>query len=281
MYGGRPTSVPYSARVRADAKRRRRNPLRVALHRLVDPVRQIPLPVLKGHGRGLRVRVGDAPVRVFSRGEPVVEEMFLSLLREGDVVCDIGANIGWYGLLAARKVGPRGKVFAFEPALLNAALAEKNARQNRLSNLIVVPEAITDQDGWLTFLDRGSLMSRLDKDDSAAQAERRARQGGRVKGETVVRVTTLDHWLVAADQPAPNVVKIDVEGAEAGVLRGMRQTLTVAKPQLIVELHGTRQEVVEVLESVGYEHAFIGHAGDVRGTPSQRHLIARPKPECQ
>lgn len=212
-----------------------------------------------------------------------MEEVFLGLLREGDVVCDIGANIGWYGLLAARRVGPGGKVFAFEPALLNAALAEKNARQNRLDNLIVVPEAITDREGWLTFLDRGSLMGRLDKDDSEAQAKRRATRTGKVKvkGETVVRVTTLDQWLAAADQPPPNVIKIDVEGAEAGVLRGMRQTLTRAKPAVIVELHGTMPEVVEVLESVGYEHAFIGQAGDTRGASAQTHLIARPRPERQ
>jgi FkbM family methyltransferase len=251
--------------------------LRFALHRLAKPVRLIALPVLTGNGRGLRVRAGDSTIRILSRGEPKVEATFLDLLSPGDVVYDLGANIGWYSMLAARAVGPGGKVFAFEPSVQNAALAEGNARQNGFDNLMVIPAAVTDEDGWMTFQNRGSLMGRLVKEDSVAQAERRAKREGKVKGETIVPITKLDAWIQATKQPPPDVVKIDVEGAEAGVLRGMKQTLALAKPRLIVELHGTRREIAELLDSLEYEHVGVGHdaaAGDASGP---MHLLARPR----
>lgn len=206
-----------------------------------------------------------------------MEEVFLGLLRPGAVVYDLGANIGWYSLLAARKVGPSGKVFAFEPSLRNAALIERNALTNRLPNIFVIPAAVTDRAGWMTFLDRGSLMGRLDKDDSETQAQRRAGRRGKTRRETIVPITTLDAWLQATGQPPPDLVKIDVEGAELGVLRGMTQTLGAASPDLIVELHGTGAEVTALLDSVGYEHRA---AGQDRAGPDAvlTHLLARAKP---
>ena len=130
---------------------------------------------------------------------------------------DLGANIGWYSLLAARVVGPRGSVLAFEPSLENALLAQQNATVNGLDNITVVAAALTDRDGWVAFLQRGSLEGRLEKDDSDAQAERRARQRIRFEGRTLVPITSLDSWLAQTGEPPPSVVKIDVEGAEVGV----------------------------------------------------------------
>jgi FkbM family methyltransferase len=250
--------------------------LRFALHRLAGPLRLVALPVFTGNGRGLRVRAGDSTIRILSRGEPKVEAAFLDLLHPGDVVYDLGANIGWYSLLAARAVGAEGKVFAFEPSVQNAALAEGNARQNGFDNVMVIPAAVTDEDGWMTFQHRGSLMGRLVKEDSLAQSERRAKRDAKVKGETIVPITRLDAWIVATDQPPPDVVKIDVEGAEAGVLRGMSETLARARPRLIVELHGTRREITQLLDSLEYEHVGVGQdAGGDASSPT--HLLARPR----
>jgi FkbM family methyltransferase len=237
----------------------------------------VALPVLTGNGRGLRVRAGDSTIRILSRGEPKVEATFLDLLGPGDVVYDLGANIGWYSMLAARAVGPTGKVFAFEPSVQNAGLADANARQNGFDNVMVIPAAVTDENGWMTFQNRGSLMSRIVKEDSVAQAERRAKREGKVKRETVVPITQLDAWIQATGQPSPDVVKIDVEGAEAGVLRGMKQTLALAQPRLIVELHGTRREIIELLDSLEYEHVDVGQDASAAGSSAPTHLLARPR----
>jgi FkbM family methyltransferase len=223
------------------------------------------------------VRAGDSTIRVLSRGEPKVEAAFLDLLSPGDVVYDLGANIGWYSLLAARAVGVDGRVLAFEPSVQNAALAEINARQNGFDNVMVIPAAVTDEDGWMTFQQRGSLMGRLVKEDSLAQAERRAKRDGKVRGETIVPITRLDAWIEATGQPAPDIVKIDVEGAEAGVLRGMTHTLARARPRLIVELHGTRREITQLLDSLEYEHVGVGRDGGGGDASSPTHLLARPR----
>jgi FkbM family methyltransferase len=241
-------------------------------------VRHAAIPVLGGNGRGLRVQFGESAIRLGlgSRGELAVERALLDLLSPGDVFYDVGANIGWYSLLAGRAVGPRGRVLAFEPSFENALCAQRNARRNGLANISVVAVALTDQDGWMTFLERGSLEGRLDKDDCEAQAERRAKRAAEIKGRALVPIATLDRWLAGSGAPAPSVVKIDVEGAETGVLRGMRRTLTSIRPALIIELHGTGREVADELDRAGYEHHAIEIDAGAREAPWWVHIMATP-----
>ncbi|MDQ6810931.1 MAG: FkbM family methyltransferase [Actinomycetota bacterium] len=240
------------------------------------PLRRIALPMLTGSGRGLRVRFGESALtRAVSNVEPHVEDAFLSLLHPGDVVYDIGANIGWYTLLGARAVGTEGTVVAFEPSVANAALVKENAARNGFVNVSVIPAAVTDGSGWATFLDKGSLEGRLMKDDTAAQARRRARRPQGYKGSSVVPVLALDSWLAETDQPPPKVIKIDVEGAEVGALRGMTATLRSARPALIIEPHGTGEELGEVLDDVDYEHEEISSQRPAR--PGGAHILARPR----
>jgi FkbM family methyltransferase len=235
------------------------------------------VPILVGAGRGLRVRFDESALtRAVARAEAPVEDAFLALLKPGDVVYDVGANIGWYTLLAARAVGDTGAVIAFEPTVRNAAILQENAATNKLVNVTVIPAAVSDEDGWATFINQGSLQGRLRKDDSEAQAKRRARQLQRPTSSSVVPVLSLDSWIAASGRRPPNVLKIDVEGAEAGVLRGMSDTLRSAGPTLIIELHATQTEVADVLDSVGYEHAPIDYDGPTREGPWWAHILARP-----
>ena len=157
--------------------------------------------MLSGSGRGLRVRFGESTlIRAFKTVEGRVETAILGELGQGQVY-DIGANIGWYSLFAARVVGPGGRVLAFEPSLSNASLAEHNASVNGLSNVTVVCAGLTDEDGWLTFLDKGNLQGRLDKDDFEAQADWRAKRDQRVHGRTPVPRREARH-LARADRRA-------------------------------------------------------------------------------
>jgi FkbM family methyltransferase len=244
---------------------------------LTRPARRAALPILVGAGRGLRVRFDDSALtRAVSRAEAPVEAVFLSLLAPGDVVYDVGANIGWYSLLAARAVGPTGKVIAFEPSVRNAALVQANAATNKLVNVTTIPAAVTDEDGWATFLDKGSLEGRLSKDDTEAQAKRRERHQHERLGTLVVPVLSLDSWIAGSGVERPNLVKIDVEGAEVGVIRGMAETLRSAGPTLIIELHGTQSEVADALDAVGYEHAPIDSQASTREAPWWAHILARP-----
>src|SRR5436305_5767221 len=129
--------------------------IRSVQHRLTQPVRRTAVPVLSGTGRGLPVRFGESTlIRAFKTVEGRVETAIVAELAGGKVFYDIGANIGWYSLLAARAVGPEGRVLAFEPSLLNASLAQHNAAVNHFANVTVACAALTDHDGWLTFLDQ-------------------------------------------------------------------------------------------------------------------------------
>ncbi len=252
--------------------------LRSAQHRLTRPLRRVALPVLAGNGRGLRVEVGESIIRVASRGEHRVERVLLDRLSPGDVVYDLGANIGWYSLLAARAVGPTGAVFAFEPELENAFHAQRNARANGFEHMTVVPAAVTDVDGWLEFQLRGSFEGRLGKIDTQSQKKVMDRPDSHFKGTQLVPALALDSWIAATGQPPPTLVKIDVEGAEVGVLRGMRETLASARPALIVELHATREDVADELDAAGYEHSAIESQGPSREAEWNEHLLAVATP---
>ena len=251
---------------------------RTIQHVLTRPLRRTALPILAGNGRGLRVTVGESVIRIATRGERQIEDTLLGLLSPGDVFYDVGANIGWYSLLAARKVGPHGRVLAFEPNVENAFYAHRNAQTNSFDHMTVLPIAVSDTDGWLTFLLKGSCESRLDKDDTQTQSERRAKHKREhlIKGRTTVPVVTLDSFVQQTSLPPPTVVKIDVEGAEVGVLRGMRGVLGDAKPSVLIELHTTGVEVADALDEMGYQHAAIQTGDPTREAPYWAHILALP-----
>jgi FkbM family methyltransferase len=239
----------------------------------------MPLPVLSGSGRGLRFRFGESNLsRAVRPAEVLVENELLAALAPGAVLYDIGANIGWYTVLAARHVGAAGQVIAFEPGLENAALVTGNASINRLSNVTVVPAAVSDQDGWATFLEKGSLQGRLDKDDDEEQAKRHAERKHRFHRAKAVPVLALDTWIADTGQAPPSVIKIDIEGGEIGALRGMKETLAAGGPTLIIELHATRDAVLDLLDSFGYEHRAIDSDGPTREAHWNAHVLARPRP---
>jgi FkbM family methyltransferase len=230
-----------------------------AAHIATKPVRRTALPVLSGYGRGLRVRVGPSTLtRIVSRIEIEVEEAFLRALEPGDVVYDVGANIGWFALLAARRVGPAGKVFAFEPFAENVNYARSNAAANHFPNLRVVPAAVADRNGWSRFTTNSSLQGRLDEG-----------------GQDFVPVVSLDAWAESHD--TPSLVKVDVEGAEGDVLRGMSSMLSSSRPILIIELHDTGVEVADLLDKAGYSHRPIDCPGYTRDAPWWAHILAIPR----
>jgi FkbM family methyltransferase len=207
------------------------------------------------------VQLGYNPLTSAIRGlKPEVESTLLALLRDGDHYYDVGANIGWYALLAARRT--KTSVIAFEPMLFNAALAMRNANLNSLP-ITVVPAAVSDTDGWGIFSPREKRLVEQESDQRAT---------------VPVPVVMLDSWIAATGHPAPEVVKIDVEGTELGVLRGMQGILQEARPALIIKMHWAQDHVplADLLDTYEYEHAPIDAAGSTRDAPLWAHILARP-----
>src|SRR5258706_899943 len=146
--------------------------------------------------------------------------------RAGATILDVGANVGCYTLLFARWVGDAGHVYAFEPAAASRAGLERHLALNGLSRRVTVrPEAISDQTGSAPFIDAGTHgANRL-----VPVATRETRS---------VPSLSLDEFC-GASGISPDVIKIDIEGAELSALRGARRTIAArgAALALFVELH--------------------------------------------
>jgi FkbM family methyltransferase len=151
---------------------------------------------------------------------------FKSCVREGATVMDVGANVGAYTLLFATWAGSSGRIFAFEPSVGSRSGLERHLHLNGLSDRVSVrAEAVGDITGTVPFRDTGT-----DGDNRIlAVADGNAR---------VVPSVTVDDFC-AAHGLTPDVIKIDVEGAELAALRGARQTIAErgAHLSLFVELH--------------------------------------------
>lgn len=157
----------------------------------------------------------------------------------GDHCVDVGANVGRVTLFLALLVGREGKVDAVEPIANNCALLRKNVMANRLCDVVRVHEACSSSSDEEVLLHLGpnSFAASLSNDFGA--------------GEVRVKAITIDS-LSSADKPI-NLVKIDVEGAEADVLKGARQVLTRDRPKLIIEMHPPfAYEVPEIIRSFDY-----------------------------
>jgi FkbM family methyltransferase len=136
-----------------------------------------------------------------------------SLLRPGDTFVDIGANIGWFVLHAAAAVRPHGCVYAFEPDPSNAMVLEKNIEANGYEALTSVVRKAVGCASAVTLLHRS-------KDGQANSLYETLWMAGE---PIPVEVVSLDEFFGPKGYPSVNLVKMDIEGAEAEALRGMRE----------------------------------------------------------
>jgi FkbM family methyltransferase len=143
-------------------------------------------------------------------------EIFKKRVKKGMTVVDIGANWGWYTLIAAKLVGEKGKVYAFEPEPYNYDLLLKNIEINGYDNIIPVQKAVSNKVGtvklFLTQDNPGGLNTIYPYNHSL--------QRNFVEVETI----TLDNFFRDRKDKI-DVIKMDVEGAEFAILQGMREIL--------------------------------------------------------
>lgn len=144
--------------------------------------------------------------------EKYQSKLFLKYIKKGDIVVDIGAHIGYYTLLAAKKVGKRGHVYAFEPDSKNYSLLTKNLRENGYENVTLVHAAVSDKVGSVNLYVHETNTG----DHSIVRGMRNTKK---------VRVKTMSLDTYFKTKPFINVMKIDIQGAEDAAIRGGRLTL--------------------------------------------------------
>lgn len=231
--------------------------------------------VARGQGAGLKLVARGADPN-FARGsyEQPMQEAVASELSAGDVLFDVGANIGFFSLIAARRVGAEGRVYAFEPVPRNAAAIRRSAQLNGLAMIKVFPEAVGAATGRAELL----LAHHI---GGAALASVGAPPDTR--GRMQVDVVTLDDAVARRGLRPPSLVKIDVEGAEIDVLHGMTEIMRRYRPKIIYEVDDATREglarkartIATFMTKAGYTLAPLP-ACYPDGEWCVEHVFARP-----
>ena len=192
-------------------------------------------------------------ISLSGRWEPEVWQAISNGLPEGGVMLDVGAHIGYDSLKASVKVGPSGRVVAFEPNPNTLPTLRDNISASGAHNVIVQPIACTDSEQTLTLFD-------ATPGGNSGSSSLSQQNAGPLTRSYTVRGRPIDDVLGELGLTRVDVVKIDVEGAELVALRGAAQSLKRFHPKLIVEVvprqlanMGTSVEEVEsFIASLGY-----------------------------
>jgi len=214
------------------------------------PLRLLPsgvdLPILSGPLRGARWVVESTNVSCWlgayeSRQLRAIQRH----VRRGDVVYDLGAHVGYLSLLFSRLTGEEGVVYAFEPDEENCGFVRRHLELNGVRNVRIVQTAVSQEVGTATFLRHSSAKGGLHPD-----------------GDQTVSVVSLNAF-VASGAPLPDVIKMDIEGAESYALLGARETLRAKHPIIFLSTHGVEMHewCVRFLQGMSYRVTPLGERG--------------------
>lgn len=201
--------------------------------------------------------------------EPALSALLRKTLQPGDIFLDVGANIGYFTMLGAARVGAAGQVHSFEPNPATFAVLAHNARLNGFAQVRACPLALAEQAGPIQLWFGPGL------DDGLASL----RRTHTLLTQTIAgQAETLDRYLAAQalDRPV-RAMKLDVEGAEALVLTGARQFLAGPHRPALIALEFNRAHLAafdqpldaspRLLTQHGYQLFELMEAGDLRPCP--------------
>ena len=182
-------------------------------------------------------------------------------LAPGQTFIDVGANIGWYSMLAASRVGSEGKVLAFEPGVSNGETLLRSARLNGFTTIKLHPVAVSDAPGLVGYYadDSNGWVSK----DLAAP------------GSTPVKAIRLDDAL--KDEPRVDLIKMDIEGGEGRALAGMQETLRRHRPTLFLEFSAGALRSVSAMEPTDVLGALRSLGYEIWVNPSRGRVASHPQ----
>lgn len=202
--------------------------------------RNVKIPILQGKLKGKSWIVGSS-VHGCWLGSYEYEQriLFERVIKQGSIVYDIGAHVGFYTLLASVLVGPTGKVLAFEPNPRNLSYLKAHLEINNIGNVLIFEKAVSNKTGTSHFEAGGGHSSMGHLAES---------------GELQVETVALDELVASNGIPLPNYIKIDVEGAEFDALSGARKLLSCTRPVIFLSIHGDKayMSCKRLLEDLGY-----------------------------
>ncbi len=209
---------------------RTRHYLKQYLQKRQDPIHGIgSVNIRLKHAGKMQLNTGDYIDNWLYIGadfEPHVVRLFIKFLQKGDNVLDIGANIGYFTLIASRLVGTGGKVFSFEPTPATFERLQKNVSANRCINVQLFQQAVSNKEASVELhVPKGEI-----KNSGRASFRSIEEQNFVVR----VKATAIDAML--CELPKISLVKMDIEGAEGLALQGMISLIERDHPLFIMEL---------------------------------------------
>ncbi len=227
------------------------------------PLRLIPkstvMPILQGSLKGKKWVVGAGSHGYWLGSYEIHKRIaFEREINPGMVIYDIGANVGFYSLLGANLAGSSGKVVAFEPFHRNVEYIQRHIELNKFHNIDVLEVAVSNKSGKGFFEAGGSIAT-------GHLSE---------QGSIEVRTITLDEYILEGTAPKPDVIKVDVEGAEHEVFKGAQELIQKWRPLIFLDTHGreAHEGTVNLLSRYGYQFETL----DGLSLPNSKELIARP-----
>ncbi len=195
-----------------------------------------------------------------------IQDLLKLELKAGETFFDVGANAGFFTLVAAKLVGPGGRCVAFDPSPDNDRVIREQLELNGLNNCGSVAKAVGARAGtaMFAFSAPGSPMGHL---GAAANGEQ----------SLEVQVITLDE--AAKHYGRPNFIKLDVEGADIEAMQGAAELLRGARPRWLIELHSDdcQREVGRMLVEANYEIFDLTRKRLDPAVGLPRHILARPR----
>jgi len=200
----------------------------------------------------------DVDRRLFLTGfEKDVIEYFRKIIKKDHVVFDVGANFGIYSLVASKKIGKGGKIYAFEPAGIAYNSLLNNINLNRIDNIFPIKIGVSNYTGKANF-----NICRDDAYNSLGETPMKQI----IKSEKI-DLTSIDDFVMKYKISKVDIIKVDTEGAEYLVFKGAEKTLSKHKPILFFEHNpivtkgftNSTNDLIELIRSHGYELFEIKH----------------------
>jgi FkbM family methyltransferase len=227
------------------------------------PLRLIPrsavVPIFQGPLRGKKWIVGSATHGCWLGSyEHEKQRQFQKAIRPQDIVYDVGANAGFYSLLASLLVGEKGHVYSFEPLPGNVYNLRKHLEINRVNNCTVIEAAVSSMRGE-ALLDPSTDRHTAHLSDA---------------GSVHVRTVSLDVLVSRNEILPPDFIKIDIEGAEYACLQGAENMIRTYRPLILLATHGheIQNACVRLLAALEY----VMESLDGRPAGQSDELVANP-----
>lgn len=233
---------------------------------------------IEGLDHPLKMQLHDAGDTIISEKlrsdacwEPYESHLVLKHFQRGQIFVDVGANIGYYTLLASKLTGPEGMVFAYEPDRNNFALLQKNVNHNNLDNVRLYPLALSDRN------EAGELFLSMDN-----FGDHRIYSGGESRISQAIQLVHGSQHLSPKTRHI-DFLKVDTQGAEYFVVNGLKELIArnSAHLRMILEFcpYGIRHsgadghQLIALLDSFGMQYHIIDHI-EHKLIPAQSHHLS-------